>query len=177
MALTRQKKEEIVALIKDKLSSQKSSVFVNFSGLTVEEIRSLKKELKEIGADYKIVKKNLFLKALEELGENSPKIERSWLEGSLAVAFAFDDEIAPAKILYKFAKQNKDKLSILGGILNNQAITKEEVIALAQLPTREQLLTQLLAQINAPASGFVNVLAGNIRKLVYALNAIKESKA
>ncbi len=177
MALTRQKKEEIVAFIKDRLSSQKSTVFTNFSGLSVEEIRELKQELKKAGAEYKVVKKNLFFKALEELGDDAPKVNKDWFEGSLALAFAFEDEVSPAKILYNFAKKNEGKLSILGGILNNQGISKEEVIALAQLPSREQLLAQLVAQINAPVSVFVNVLAGNIRKLVYALNAIKDNKA
>ncbi len=176
MALTRKQKEEIVVSVKEKLKSQKAAVFTDFTGLSVSKMQELKKKLKDNNAEYKVVKKNLLAKATEDLkieGLN-PKA----FEGSVGIAFSYDDEVVPAKIVSEFAKQDGiGGFKIIGGILENKAVSVDEVVALVKLPSKEQLLANLLAQMNAPVSGFVNVLAGNLRNLVYVLNSIKEAKA
>ena len=176
MALTRKQKEEILTVVKEKLKDQKSIVFTDFAGLSVTKMSELKKELRESGAEYKVIKKNILAKAIEE--SDISGLDMKSFDGSTGVAFSYDDEVAPAKVISKFIKGGEvGQFKITGGVLENKSMTKEEIIALAKLPSKEQLLANLLAQMNAPVSGFVNVLAGNIKNLVYALNAIKEKKA
>ncbi len=176
MALTRKQKEEILASVKDKIKDQKSIVFTDFTGLSVSKISELKRKLRESGAEYKVVKKNILARAIDESGIEGLDVKS--FEGSTGVAFSYEDEVVAAKIINDFIKQGDvGEFKIVGGVLENRAMTKEDVIALAKLPSKEQLLANLLAQMNAPVSGFVNVLAGNIKNLVYALNAIKEKKA
>ena len=176
MALTRQQKEEILASVQKKLKEQKSVVFTDFTGLSVAKSSELKRKLKEADAEYKVIKKSILAKAIEELKIEG--LDVSGLEGSMGVTFSYEDEVSPVKAVYDFSKEEGiGEFKILGGILENKAISKEEVVALAKLPSKDQLLANLLAQLNAPVSGLVNVLSGNIKNLVYVLNAIKESKA
>jgi large subunit ribosomal protein L10 len=176
MALTRKQKEEIFESVKDKLGKQQSVVFTDFTGLSVTKVSELKRELKNLGAEYKVVKKNILAKVIEDAGIENLDIKS--FDGSVGVAFSYEDQVSPVKAVYDFSKQKDSKdFKILGGILEGRGIGVEEVVALAQLPSRDQLLANLLAQMNAPVSGFVNVLAGNIKNLVYALNAIKEQKS
>ncbi len=176
MALTRKQKEEILASVKKKLKDQKSVIFTDFTGLSVSNSSSLKRKLKETDTEYKVVKKNILARVIED--SDIKGIDVKDFEGSMGVAFSYGDEAAPAKIIYDFSQQ-KDvgEFKILGGILSGKAISADEVTALAKLPSKDQLYANLFAQINAPVSGFVNVLAGNIKNLVYVLDAIKESKA
>jgi large subunit ribosomal protein L10 len=95
--------------------------------------------------------------------------------GNVTVAFGYDDEVAPARIMAKFSKTN-EAMEIYGGILEKSFIDSSRVRVLATLPDREDLLAKLVGTINAPVSGFVRVLAGNMRNLVYVLEAIKTSK-
>ena len=97
------------------------------------------------------------------------------LEGQVAIAVSSKDEVAAAKIIAKLAKVNEN-LKIVGGILGTKELSVEEVNALAKLPTKEELLAKLVGTLNAPASGFVNVLAGNMRGFVTALQAIADKK-
>ncbi|MEK7452841.1 MAG: 50S ribosomal protein L10 [Patescibacteria group bacterium] len=176
MALTRKQKEDILDSIKKKLQDQESVVFTDFTGISVMQSSSLKKKLKEVNTEYKVIKKNILIKAIEDTKING--IDPRSFEGSMGVAFSYGDAVAPAKIIYEFSKQEGiGQFKILGGILNGVVISQNDVNALAKLPSRDQLLANLLAQMNAPVSGFVNVLAGNIKNLFYVLNAIGEKKA
>ena len=101
------------------------------------------------------------------------------MDGKLAAIFSYEDEIAAAKILGNFRK-DKDKearVFFLGGILENKLLTKAEVEALSNIPSRQELYGRLVGTMNAPISGFVNALAGNLKNLVYVLKAIEEKKA
>jgi len=176
MALTRKQKEDILASVQEKLKDQKSMVIVDFKGLSVVKTSELKKDLKKNGAEYKVVKKSILSKAIETSDVEGLDVKE--FGGATGVVFLYEDQVTPVKTVYDFSKQKGlEDFKILGGVLENKVISESEVIALAKLPSREQLLANLLAQMNAPVSGFVNVLAGNIKNLVYALNAIKEKKA
>jgi len=176
MALTRKQKEDILLSVQEKLKDQKSMVIVDFKGLSVVKTSELKRELKKSGAEYKVVKKNILSKAIESSEIDGLNVKD--FGGATGVVFSYEDQVAPVKVVYDFSKQKGfEEFKILGGVLENKTISELEVVALAKLPSREQLLANLLAQMNAPVSGFVNVLAGNIKNLVYALNAIKEKKA
>lgn len=101
------------------------------------------------------------------------------MDGKLAAVFSYEDEVAPAKIIANFRKDKEkaDKIFFLGGILENKLLSKEEMESLSQLPSKPELYAKLVGSLNAPVSGFVNVLAGNLRGLVGVLKAISEKKA
>ena len=103
------------------------------------------------------------------------EVDAKKMEGQISIAVSQADEIAAAKIVFQAAKANEN-LKIVGGLLNQKEMTAKEVDALATLPSKEELLAKLVGSINAPVSGFVNVLAGNLRGLVQALKAIAENK-
>lgn len=172
MALTRQQKQEIINDLKDKISRQKTMVFVDFTGLKVKDLSDLRKKLKKSDSLFRVSKKNLLKIALKDFSSSlAQKIEE--LEGEIGVIFGFGDEILPAKIAHNSASENEN-LKILGGFFEGKFIEKEIVIELAQISSKEGLLTKLVVSVSAPISNFVNALEGNIKGLVYALSAIKE---
>ena len=119
-------------------------------------------------------------KTLMNLAFAEAKIENLSIkdfEGRVAVVFGYEDEVAPAKIVGEFKKTHKDNIDFLGGILENKYLNKEEVSALSKLPSKQELYAKIVGSLNAPVSGFVNVLAGNLRGLVTVLKAIEEKKA
>ncbi len=172
MAKSKQQKQQDVQLLVDNLKSAKSVVFANFQGLKVKESEELRKLCREQNVKYIASKKTILKLALKEIGLD---INTKAFAGSPAVIFGIEDEVAPAQIIDKFAK-NHEVVNIFGGILENNFIDTTKVNELAKLPTKPQLLGQLVGTINAPISGFVNVLAGNLRNLINVLNAIKEEK-
>ena len=169
---TKQQKRDIVKDLAEKLKSSKAAVFSDFKGLTVKEMSELRKELRSSGVEIKVIKKTLIDIALKDAGIDLSVKDFS---GQIALAISQEDEVAAAKIIEK-ATKTSENLKIVGGILGDKAIAAEEVKALAKLPSKEELLSKLVGTLNAPVSGFVNVLAGNLRGLVQVLKAIGESK-
>ncbi|HRZ95423.1 MAG TPA: 50S ribosomal protein L10 [Candidatus Moranbacteria bacterium] len=170
---TKKQKKEIVADLSEKLKNSKAAVFSDFKGLLVKDMMALRKELRKEKIDFKVAKKTLI-----ELALKNAKIDASVknMEGQLAVAISQEDEVAAAKIMAKVAKGNEN-LKILGGILEMKFLGKEEIMALSKLPSKDELLAKLVGTLNAPVSGFVNVLAGNIRGLINVLKAVADNKA
>ena len=166
-------KKEAVAALLETAQKAKSAVVTGFSGLTVEEVTQLRAQLFHAKVEYHVVKNNL---ARIALNKANITVLDDLLVGPTAIAMAMDDAVAPARVLSKFAKDH-DKLSLKGGWMDGRMITVQDIKALANLPSREVLLAKMLGSMQSPISGFVRVLAGPARKLVYALNAIKEAKA
>ncbi len=173
MAKTKKEKQEILEEIKKDLENQQALVFINYSGLKADDIFDLREELKEAGCSLKVVKKTLAKMAFKEKGL---EIKDENLEGQLAVIFGFEDPVMPAKIPYNLSKENEN-LEILGGFLEKEYKGPEEIITLARIPSKDELLAKVVGSISAPISNFVRVLQGNSRSLVYALTAIKNSKS
>ena len=173
MSITRQDKEKIVQNLSDKFSRAKSIVFLGFKGLTVKEDGELRSNLRSEGIDYKVARKTLIKRGLKEV--NIEGVEDLELEGPVGTAVSYNDEVAPARLAREYAKTNK-KLKLLGGYVSNKYLDAAEIKALSLLPGKDQLRAQLVGTINAPVSGFVNVLAGNIRGLVNVLKAIEDDK-
>ncbi len=173
MAKTRLQKEKELNEFTQKLKDAKSVVFVNFDNLKVKEIEEFRKKCRAENVGYSVAKKTLMKLAFKEAGfeDADPKS----FENSIGTLLGLSDEVAPARIVADFSKQYPAMVAV-GGILEKRFVGKEKVIELSKLPSKQQLLGQLLGQINAPVSGFVNVLAGNLRNLVYVLNAVKDSK-
>jgi large subunit ribosomal protein L10 len=171
--LTKDQKKKIVQDLTAQVKKSKSVVFVDYKGISVKDLTSLKKELRSVGIIFKVTRKTLFDIAFKEAGV---EVNTKKMEGQVAMSLSQEDEVAPAKIIAKFAKTNEN-LKILGGVLGVKAMSAEEVKELAKLPSKEEMLARLVGTINAPVSGFVNVLAGNLRGLVQSLKAIAESKS
>ena len=175
MAVSRSKKEEVLSELIKKLEKAVAIVFVKNSGLTVEELSALRKELRKQKNDFKIAKKTLIKKAMLEVGY--PEADDSMFDGAVGVTFSFDDEVAPAKALHDFAKTH-DKLELLGAVLEkNKVLSKKDVLALATLPSKEQLIAQLVGTMKSPISGFHGVLSGTLRGFVQVVSQYKDKKA
>lgn len=174
MAKTRQEKQTMVSDLTDKVKNAKSMVFVNFAGLKVKEVEELRKSCRAENVEYLVAKKTLMKIAFDEAGISGGNPRE--LNQSVATVFGYDDEVAPARIVQTFAKDH-EALQTVGGVLEGSFVGSEKVIELSKLPSRDELLAKVVGSINAPVSGFVNVLAGNLRGLVGVLNAIKESKS
>ena len=173
MPKTKEQKKKIIEDLTDELKEFKSLVFVDYKGLTVKDASDIKKLCKKQKVDYVVAKKTLIKLALEKAGIKDIDVKQ--LSGNIALVIGFEDEIAPAKIVGKFAKDH-ESLKMLGGIMESKFIDLNQVIALSKIPSKLELLSKLVGSINAPVSGFVNVLAGNLRGLVQVLNSIKEQK-
>ncbi|HZK34052.1 MAG TPA: 50S ribosomal protein L10 [Bacillota bacterium] len=168
----REEKVKVVNEIRKKLEGASSVILLDYRGLTVEEVTQLRKEFREKDVDYKVYKNTMTELALKELGHDG-LIEH--MTGPTAIAFGTSDPVAPAKILTENIKKLK-KMTLKAGMVDGKLIDVDEIKALAELPSREELIAKMLGSMNAPISGLVNVLSGPTRGLACALNAIKEQK-
>ena len=173
MAKTKQVKLESLTDLSTHLRTAKSVVFANFQGLKVKETEELRNKCRAENVYFVATKKTLLAKALTDAGLS---VDVKNFDGGVAAVFGLTDEVAPAQLTAEFAKSH-DVVKLFGGILEGNFIDSAKVNALAKLPNKHQLLGQLVGTLNAPVSGFVNVLAGNLRGLVGVLNNIKEAKA
>lgn len=169
--LTKSQKEEILNELKSALDQNNILVMADFRGLTVQDMTALKKEVKEIGGKMQVAKKTLLNLALQEKG-----IEFDTREFSGPLVFAFGpEETAVPKKLWTYSRKN-DKLKIEGGVLEGKVLNSDEVIVLAKLPSKEELLAKVVGTIQAPISGFVRVMAGPISSFVNVVKAISEKE-
>lgn len=173
MPKSKSQKEQIIKDLQDKLHKSKSMVFANFDGLKVADATELKRECRKEGMEYLVAKKTLFQRALKDSGLENVGPEN--LSGSLAVIMGYEDEVAPAKTVSKFAKTH-EALKIIGGVLENKFVDVTVVSNLSKLPSKQELIARVVGSVRAPLSGLVNVLQGNLRGLVYVLNAVREKK-
>jgi len=169
-------KGEILRNLSEKIKKSKSVVFAGFNALTVKDNENLRAQLRKENSEYYVAKKTLMNLAFKDQIKD---LNIRDFDGKLAAIFSYEDEVAPAKILGNFRKDKEkiEKVFFLGGILENKLLSKNEVEALAKLPSKLELYAKLVGSLNAPVSGFVNALAGNLRNLVYVLKAIEEKKA
>lgn len=172
--ITRQQKKEIVEELIDKLSRQKSVIFSDYTGLTVNQVQELRSQLRENNIDYRVAKKTLIDLALDKAGFKDFKIRD--LSGQIGLVFSYEDEILPAKIIYDFSRKN-ETLKMLAGLVQGEYLDSEAIVNLAKLPSKQELLAKLVGGFASPMSGFCNGLQFNLRKLVYLLNILKKSKS
>ncbi len=171
MALTKDKKKEILASITGALSKTVSSVFVGFKGVTVAEVNELRAALKKEGVKYTVVKKTLLAKALGEKGYEGEMPE---LPGEVAFAYlsaeasanADADSTAPARALQAFVKKFKEKISLLGGALEGRFLSREEIASVAQIPAMPVLRGM-----------FANIINSPIQRFAIAMNEVAKTKS
>ncbi|EKD55914.1 MAG: hypothetical protein ACD_58C00343G0001 [uncultured bacterium] len=170
--ITKDQKKQILDDLKTRLVGVKTVVFSDYRGLKVNEVQILRKSLHKKGIDYKVIKTTLIKKAMDDAGY---KIDEEIYSKPLALAFSTKDEVEPSKLIYEFTKEH-EKLEILGAIVNDEFYNVSQVKALAKMPGRDELYAKVVGSLNAPISGFVNVLKGNLRGLVSVLKQYQESK-
>ncbi len=167
MAITRQKKEEILAALKAQFADAKSIVFTAYSGLSVKDISKVRSVLREKNVACKVAKKTLIKIAAKDNGYDS--IPDEIMEGPVAAIFA-EDEVTGAKTIADLAKEY-EALKLLGGLMDGEVLSLEQVTALSEMPSKEELLAKLIGSMKSPMSGLANSLAGVTRGLVYVLEA------
>ncbi|MGO4548952.1 50S ribosomal protein L10 [Paenibacillus sp. 2TAB23] len=145
-----QEKQEAVAVIAAKIASSSSTVVADYRGLNVAQVTELRKQLREAGIEFQVLKNSLVRRATE--GTDYVELNNI-LTGPTAIAFGKEDAVAPAKILNDFAKKN-DALKLKGGVVEGKVVSQEEIKALAELPSREGLLSMLLSVLQAPMRNF-----------------------
>lgn len=155
------KKQSDVEVLKEKLNKSKLVILADYRGINVTDITAIRADLRKENCEY-VVAKNSALKFAVKDTEIADLAQ--YLEGPTAVTFSYDDYVAPAKVLYNYAKEN-DFYQIKAGIMDGKVISAEEVIKLAKLPSREMLLTQL-----------ATVLLANIRNLAVVLDQVKQKQ-
>jgi large subunit ribosomal protein L10 len=166
-------KADTVETLRRAIAEQSGTVVAEFKGLTVAEITSLRRKLREVNAEFRVVKNTLIRLAAKDTDFAAIS---DLFKGPTAVAFSHGDPVAMAKALKTFA-QGSPKVTLKGGFLDGKALSTKDVEALAEVPSREVLLARLAGSLQSPIAGFVRVLAGPQQKLVYALEAIKGTKA
>ena len=154
-------KEEAVNSLAAELKDASLVLLVDYRGINVEDATKLRKEVREANAEYKVIKNNIIKRALNANGENGLD---SLLEGPTALITSKEDYLAPTKAIYNFAKNN-DFYKIKGGIIEGKVMTAEEIITIAKLPSRQELLAKL-----------AGALLGNITKLAATLDAVRAQK-
>lgn len=167
-----EQKQQFVKELSEKIRNSVSGVLVEYKGITVAQDQELRAKLRESGASYAVIKNSILSRAFQEAGYEG--LDAHFV-GTTALALSEDDMTAPAKALSEFAKKNKF-FNIKAGFVDGNALDAAGVDTLASLPSKEVLIAQVLGGLNAPISGLVTVLNGNIRGLAVALNAIKEQK-
>ncbi|MFA4905922.1 MAG: 50S ribosomal protein L10 [Candidatus Margulisiibacteriota bacterium] len=165
-------KEQKIKDIGDKLGRSKLVILTDYQGMTVKQITDLRRKLDQHQAEYRVFKNTLTIRALPE--DKAPLKEH--LSGTCAMLFGFGDVVMPAKTLVNFIAE-AEKPRIIGGLMDGQFLPEAQIKSLAKLPSREELLAKVVGGMQAPIRGLVNVLQGNLRKLVYALNAVKDKKS
>lgn len=167
-----QKNLTTVSTLSEKLQKSKSVVLADYRGLSVNQQRKLRNQVKTSGGELIVAKNSLISLALKAEKYSLP----ADLTGPTLILFAYEDEIAPIKALVEFAKTNELPKAKLG-FLAKEPLSADQIHQLAALPTRIELITKTVSTLKSPLNGIVNVLSGNFRKLVYALNAIKAVKS
>ena len=170
--MRRERKLELSEKLAEQLQDAVAIIVADYTGLTVKEMEDVRNSVKEIGATFNVIKNSVVAKAVDGSQWESLK---EHLKGTNAYALSFDDPAALAKVLVAKAKDYK-KLKVKVGSLDGSIVDAQQIEALSKLPPKEVLVAQLLGTMKAPVTGFVNVLAGNIRQLMYALKAIEEKK-
>ena len=154
-----------------KLNEAGSIVLADYRGLTVEEDTELRSKMRKEGVEYKVIKNNIIKHAIQGTELESLM---EFLIGPTSMAIS-KDEVAPAKIMFKFAK-SLEAFELKAGVVNGKVVDIAGIEQLAKLPSKEELIAKMLGSMSSPITGFVTVLSANIKGLAVALNAIIEKK-
>jgi large subunit ribosomal protein L10 len=165
MALTKDKKNEVVAEVAELLGSSKMTVVTKYQGTTVKALQDLRRQGRDNGTRLKVVKNRLVIKAIEQT-DALKDVDKSALEGMLLYAFNAEDEVAPAQVIANFAKTNPT-LEFVGAIsAEGKFLSADEVKALATLPSKNQLIGEVVGMLFSPLNDVTNALSGNLHAVL-----------
>ncbi len=167
-------KVEVVSELKELVGLTKAAILTDYRGLSVAELTELRKKLREVDGEYRVVKNTLFKLAA---GDSMPVADMGeFLSGPTAIGFAKGDPVAVAKILLDYAQGHK-AMSVKAGVMDGRILSTAQVEALSKTPPREVLLSQMLGSLQSPIAGFVGTLGGIISNFVFTLQAIADKQA
>ena len=170
MAITRDKKQTLVAELTELLNNAKGTAFAEYAGLSVADLQELRKTAREAGVSIKVVKNRLVRVSLEQI-KTYKDTDTSTLKGQLIYAFSADDEVASAQILHNFSKTHPG-MQLAGGFSGEGLLlSAEEAKSLAGLPSKNQLIAEVVAQLLSPVHDTVNALSGNLHGLLDGIEA------
>jgi len=170
--VNRSEKKQVIEQLSDRVGQASIALVTDFRGLKVEELETLRSRLREEGVHYQVVKNTLARLALDDSPHAVIKDE---FKECCALALGYDDPVVAAKVLSKFAKENK-KFFVRFGSYEGKMLSADDIEALSKLPGREQLLSMMMGTMNAVPGNFVGLFANMLRNMLYALNGIKEQK-
>ena len=158
--------------IKDRFERSKVAILTDYKGLTMSQMSKLRKNLRPMDAEFKVFKNTLISRAVKDKSYDGIDL---LLTGATAILFGYKDQVAPAKILSAFIKEN-EKPAVKGGLLDGKLVDPRIISALAKLPSREVLLGRVMGTMKAPITNFVLDCKGILSKFVFALSAIRDKK-
>jgi large subunit ribosomal protein L10 len=170
LALTKEQKTERVAQYVEQLKESRGIILVDYRGLSVEETEALRRQMRPIASQFQIVKNRLLVLALAQQGMSLPE---EWLSGPTAVSFCRDEVPPVAKALVE-AREETDKLALKGGWMSGSLLSPDQVQSIAELPSREVLLAQVLGAIQGPGRQVAGVVASGVRQVLNVLQAYVE---
>lgn len=167
----KEQKAEQVEEIAERLKKAKVAVLTDYRGLTVSQLQELRTRLRGGQVEYRVIKNTLARRAAEAAGVPALQPE---LKGPVAIAFGYDDLGVPAKLINEFVRATRLKLEVVGGLVEGRVFSPEQVKQLADLPSRESLIAQLLGTLQSPVGQLVGIMQTPVQQLIGVLNAYKE---
>jgi ribosomal protein L10 len=171
--MQREQKQQMIHELHEKFTRARFAVVGGFQGLTVEEMTAFRRKLKKAGGELRVVKNTLAARAAAgtDLGPVT-----AHFTGPISVILGYEDPVRPAKVVKEFADSQEGKFSVKAGVIEGRVVDRQGVKAIASLPSREQLIGQLVSRLNSPISGLVWNLKGILNRLVWALSAVEKQK-
>lgn len=173
MALTRAEKAVQLQELKDKMGQSQSVVFAHYIGLTVRDVSELRRKLKNVKSEMKVAKKTLMQLATKETGLG--EISEEALDGPVACIFSFADPLTGAQVAFAFAKDHP-QVELIGGFFEGKTLSKEEAIAFAKIPGRQQLLTILASMLRTPLQNFASICSAPLQQFARSVDEIAKKK-
>ncbi|MFH1542212.1 MAG: 50S ribosomal protein L10 [bacterium] len=167
------RKKKVVEALQEKIDSASIIVLTDYRGISVKQVTEFRKALYKNDSEYKVVKNTLLRRAMEAAGHAELN---EHIVGPTALLLGYKDPVEPVKALVDFVAEI-EKGEIKAGLMEKKIVDSKGIESISKLPSREELIAKMVSGFNAPLYGLVNVLAGSMRKLVYALNAVKDKKA
>ena len=167
----KEQKVEQVELLAEKLKKAKVAVLTDYRGLTVSQMQDLRGKLRGGDVEYRVIKNTIARRAAEAAGH--PQLQ-SELKGPIAIAFGYDDLGVPARLINEFVRTTRLKLEVVGGLVEGRVFNRDQIKQLADLPSREVLIAQLMGTLQSPVAQLVGIMQAPVQQLVGVLNAYQE---
>ena len=170
--MTREEKQAFVAEMRDRLSRTEAIFLTDFTGLNVQAMTSLRREVKRVDGEFLVVKNRLFRRAMAET--DMPDVS-SYLTGPTGVVFSDESVVGAARVVVDFAKENEDRPAFKVGVLETNVLKPEDIVRVSRLPSRDELLSQVAGALGGPMSALVSALSGKTREMAGLIDALRET--